>query len=350
MWVSGTSRLSGGYGSHPMELANRSSLQAKLSLDFLSEASGFSLWGRQKGKCLNLKMTREASPERLSPACLFAPAWSSPFVVWGAFPEPDWARSSWFFSPVLSAVQDPGLGHMGVKVSWLFDQAISTPSVSSGANKPAPYFQNRSNGSRDSHNDPGSFLPATITRCCRWGLVSVRAQLVGFQSFADAWKEANMRQCEVDIFHLMISRDGGRDVRIMFRSEHKPDVGWDVSTCCVVDWMLFFFFPLFPDCKRSCSPVGLPPPKRNPPHVGAGQAPAWPWRTSKYCLLLVGGAVGVVHLRRMSHPVLVCFFWAIGGVGVRGQVRPDGLNVSLWVVLIWVWMKVEPELKSEDCF
>lgn len=34
-----------------------------------------------------------------------------------------------------------------------------------------------------------------------------------------------MRQCEVDIFHLMISRDGGRDVRIMFRSEHKPDVG-----------------------------------------------------------------------------------------------------------------------------
>lgn len=48
MWVSGTSRLSGGYGSHPMELANRSSLQAKLSLHFLSEASGFSLWGRQR--------------------------------------------------------------------------------------------------------------------------------------------------------------------------------------------------------------------------------------------------------------------------------------------------------------
>lgn len=66
MWVSGTSRLSGGYGSHPMELANRSSLQAKLSLDFLSEASGFSLWGRQKGKCLNLKMTRQRSFSRTS--------------------------------------------------------------------------------------------------------------------------------------------------------------------------------------------------------------------------------------------------------------------------------------------
>lgn len=334
MWVSGTSRLSGGYGSHPMELANRSSLQAKLSLDFLSEASGFSLWGRQKGKCLNLKMTREASPERLSPACLFAPAWSSPFVVWGAFPEPDWARSSWFFSPVLSAVQDPGLGHMGVKVSWLFDQAISTPSVSSGANKLAPYFQNRSNGSRDSHNDPGSFLPATITRCCRWDSCQWEHSWLGFSPLQMHERRQTCVSVRWTYFTWWSAEmEGGTYASCLDRSTNLT-LAEMFQPAVLFDWMLFFFFPLFPDCKRSCSPVGLPPPKRNPPHVGAGQAPAWPWRTSKYCLLLVGGAVGVVHLRRMSHPVLVCFFWAIGGVGVRGQVRPDGLNVSLWVVLI----------------
>lgn len=160
--------------------------------------------------------------------------------------------------------------------------------------------------------------------------------------------KANMRQCEVDIFHLMISIQRcrtGRMHQLLFRSEHKqeqkPDAGWDVWTCCVVWWMLFFFFPLFPDCKRSCSPVGLPPPKRNPPHVGAGQAPAWLWRTSKYSLLLVGGAVGVVHLRRMSHPVLVLFLGhqRVGGQGSGSPRRPQcvALSLSCWSEFGWKW-------------
>lgn len=180
-------------------------------------------------------MTREASPERLSPACLFAPAWSSPFVVWGAFPEPDWARSSWFFSPVLSAVQDPGLGHMGVKVSWLFDQAISTPSVSSGANKLAPYFQNRSNVTAitwprefsASHHNTLLQVGTRVSESTA-GWVSVLCRCMNGGKHASVWGG-----------HISAVRDGGRDVRIMFRSEHKPDVGWDVSTCCVV-WLNAF--------------------------------------------------------------------------------------------------------------
>lgn len=190
----------------------------------------------------------EAFPERLSPSCLFSPVWLSPFVVRGAFPEPHWARSSWFFSPVLSAVQDPGLGHMGVKVSWLFDQAISTPSVSSGANKLAPYFQDRSNGSRDfvfcsvpgtmcSRPEwPWEFSASHHNTLLQGGDTCQWEQLFGFQFFADAWTEANVRQC---FTWWSAVRDGGRDVRVTFRSEQKPDAGWDVWTCCVV-WLNAF--------------------------------------------------------------------------------------------------------------
>ncbi len=99
--------------------------------------------------------------------------------------------------------------------------------------------------------------------------------------------------------------------------------------------------------KHTSTLVGLSPPKWNPAHVGAGQTLAQPWRTSKYWTPAVGGrGVGVVHLRSMSHPVLVCLGPSKGaGLWVQGQGSalprlPQGVAVvrSHWhKCLVWMW-------------
>lgn len=118
------------------------------------------------------------------------------------------------------------------------------------------------------------------------------------------------------------------------------------SGCDAVIWVIQPFLSLSssPDCKRTSSLVGLPPPKRNPPHVGAGQTLAAPGRTSKYGTPAVGGRGCWCRPPSPHVPSSPHVLWTIGGAGVwvRGQVRSDHLKVSLHLN----GSKVKPEEKQ----
>lgn len=87
--------------------------------------------------------------------------------------------------------------------------------------------------------------------------------------------------------------------------------------CNSLIWVIEPFLSLssFPDCKHTSSLVGLPPPKRNPPHFGAGQTLTPPGRTSKYRTPAVGGRGCWCRPPSPHVPSSPHVLWTIRGAG-----------------------------------